>query len=102
MVQDTLAMIISEQRGVPPINCQVRLAEQVLGQLVANLRRISQAPAHTLLCLIWWWRGSEEIARHYNDLALAQDPNYQLAKLLQSALEAGLKPGWVRRNELLA
>lgn len=99
MVNDALSAIISPQRGVPPITCQTQLVQSVLRSLVAHSRTDTTAPGLTLLCLLAWWQGNGASARRHNEEALKIDENYRLANLLASVLDAGLSPGWVRRNK---
>lgn len=99
MVNEALAAIISPQRGVPPIACQTQLVQAVLRSLVAHVRTDLTAPGLTLLCLLAWWQGNGASARRHNEEALKVDETYRLANLLASVLDAGLSPGWVRRNK---
>ncbi|WP_019136964.1 DUF4192 domain-containing protein [Cellulomonas massiliensis] len=78
----------------PPAS--VRLHEQVLAGVVAHGRLGRQAPAWTLLSLLAWWAGDGARARVLLDRALADDPAYRLAGLVEGLLCGPLGPGWSR------
>lgn len=68
------------------------------------LRHVARAAAGTrraaaplsLLAWLAWWCGDGARAWVYLDHALAADPGYSLARLLATALEGALGPGWTR------
>ena len=93
------ARIMGSEAGIPAPEGVVRLYEETLEALVAHGRRRAQAPALSLLALLAWWRGDGARAQILLDRALQDDPEYRLAVLLDSALAAGLGPGWARRRE---
>ncbi len=53
------------------------------------------APAMTVLGLARWWHGDESGAAHAVALALADNPRYRLAELIQCAIDAHMPPGWL-------
>ncbi|ADG74954.1 conserved hypothetical protein [Cellulomonas flavigena DSM 20109] len=91
-------------RLVDPAGCVApgdgaRTAAAVLEEVLAHGRRGAQAPASTLLAAIAWWRGDGARAAVLLERALQDDPGYRLGHLLRAAVEAGLAPGWARRQE---
>ncbi|MBO3086973.1 DUF4192 domain-containing protein [Cellulomonas dongxiuzhuiae] len=76
----------------------VRAVRDALEDVVAHGRRGAQAPASTLLATVAWWQGDGARAAVLLERALDDDPEYRLARLMRSAVEAGLAPGWVRRQ----
>lgn len=91
--------IMGTSTGIAAPEGMVRLHEETLEALVAHGRRDAQAPALSLLALLAWWRGDGARAQILLDRALQDDPGYRLATLLDSALAAGLGPGWTRRPD---
>lgn len=90
------ALIMGSAEGRPPAAEATRSHETALEAVVAHGLRGRQAPALTLLGLLAWWRGDGARASILLGRALADDPGYRLAALLDSALAAGLGPGWAR------
>lgn len=91
-------------RLVDPVGCvapgdAARTAADVLEEVVAHGRRGAQAPATTLLAAIAWWRGDGARAAVLLERALRDDPDYRLGHLLRTAVDAGLAPGWARRQD---
>lgn len=99
LVNDALAKIVSPARGVAPTSCMSELAQALLEAIIASVMPSLTAPQHALMCLLAWWQGNGAVARCHNDLALKVDEHYRLANLLATVLDAGLAPGWVRRNK---
>ncbi|PFG43478.1 uncharacterized protein DUF4192 [Isoptericola jiangsuensis] len=71
-------------------------ARAVLEQTVAHVPRRRQAAPLTVLAFLAWWEGDGPRAAHRVTAALAVDPGYRLARLVESVVGAGLPPGWVR------
>ncbi|QGQ19137.1 DUF4192 family protein [Cellulomonas sp. JZ18] len=97
LLGDAMARVVDPDVGVAPPP-SARRHEVVLEQVVAHGRAGGQPPALTLLGLLAWWRGDGARASLLLDRALAGDGEYRLALLLARTLEAGLPPGWVRRE----
>lgn len=91
-----LAGIVDPEVGLPPEPGRARCARDVLEAVAGAGRRGAQAPALTLLALLAWWEGDGVVATDRLAAALAADRGYRLALLVESALEAGLAPGWAR------
>lgn len=91
-----LAGIVDPEVGLPPEPGRARCARDVLEAVAGAGRRGAQAPALTLLALLAWWDGDGVVATDRLAAALAADRGYRLALLVESALEAGLAPGWAR------
>lgn len=71
----------------------------LLGQVAAATHGSPHAvPAWTLLAILSWWMGDGAPAAVANERALALDPDYKLAQLLDNALSAGIPPAWVRKH----
>jgi hypothetical protein len=75
---------------------QVTWARGVLEEVVAHGQ--GGAAALTLLGFLSWWAGDGGQAGERVRAALEVDPGYRLALLLESALAAGVPPGWVRAH----
>ncbi|MBO9555815.1 DUF4192 domain-containing protein [Cellulomonas sp.] len=93
-----VAAILDPACAVPPPVVATRVHEDVLEHVVAHGRAGHQAPALTLLALLAWWRGDGARASVLLDRALGDDGGYRLALLLTGLLEAGIGPGWTRRE----
>ena len=93
---DALALIVDPGVGVRPPTGATRVHERVLERVVAHGERQRQAPALTLLALLAWWRGDGARAQLLLARALECDPTHRLARLIDSALDQGVPPGWVR------
>lgn len=93
------AALMGPGPGVRPPQPETRWHEQALEAVVAHGRAGAQAPALTLLALLAWWRGDGARAQILLDRALRDDAEHRLAVLLDSALAAGLGPGWTRTEE---
>lgn len=90
-----LDVLVDPARGRAP-GAEADAACAALEAVVAHGRRGDQAPATTLLATFAWWRGDGVRAAVLLDRALADDPDYRLAHLMRSAVDAGLPPGWAR------
>lgn len=94
-----LAAVVDPDAGLPPDPLRARCAREVLEAVAGAGRRGGQAPALTLLALLAWWDGDGVLATDRLAAALDADPGYRLALLVERALEAGLAPGWARRQD---
>lgn len=91
-----LRAIIDPVDGVAPEAARVAGARAVLEQVVAHSARHVQAPALTLLAVLAWWEGDGARAGILVERALAAEPGYRLADLVDQTLAAGMPPGWLR------
>jgi len=97
-ISGAIARIVDPIDGrVPPAECAT-VYRAALEAVVAHGRRRAQAPALTLLAVLAWWSADGARAAVLVERALAMDPVYRLALLVQEAIDAGLSPGWVRRE----
>ncbi|BDZ43342.1 hypothetical protein GCM10025865_26410 [Paraoerskovia sediminicola] len=94
-----MAAIVDPARGVPPDQRVVRPAVAVLTDVVAHATGTARVAPLTLLALLAWWCGDGGQANLRLEEALALDPEHRLALLLESALAAGVPPGWVRAQQ---
>jgi hypothetical protein len=94
---DAIARVVDPRVALLPDEETVGPARAVLEAVVGHVPRRRHAAPLTLLAFVAWWRGDGGLAGHRVRAALALDPGYRLAGLLNSALAAGLPPGWVRR-----
>lgn len=91
-----LRTIIDPVEGRRPDAARTQPARRVLEQLVAHSPREGHVPALTLLAVLAWWDGDGARAGLHLDRALAADPAYRLAVLVDDALRLGMPPGWAR------
>ena len=89
-----LRTIIDPVEGRRPDPALTHPARCVLEQLVAHSPRVGHVPALTLLAVLAWWDGDGARAGLHVDRALAADPGYRLAVLVDDALRLGMPPGW--------
>ncbi|MBE1877243.1 DUF4192 domain-containing protein [Myceligenerans pegani] len=93
-----MARIVDPDGAARPADERVGPAVHILEAVVAHVPRARQPAPLTLLGLIAWWGGDGAVASGRLAAALAIDADYSLARLVSTALEAGLPPGWVRRE----
>ncbi|WP_170176992.1 DUF4192 domain-containing protein [Myceligenerans xiligouense] len=93
-----MARIVDPAGATRPDDERVGAAVRVLEAVVAHVPRARQPAPLTLLGLVAWWGGDGAMASGRLDAALAIDGEYSLAGLVTTALDAGLPPGWVRRE----
>lgn len=94
---DAIARVVDPSVALRPPEETVGPARAALEAVVAHVPRRRQVAPLALLGFVAWWRGDGGLAGDRVRAALALDPGYRLAGLLNSALMAGLPPGWVRR-----
>jgi hypothetical protein len=95
-VSSTLRVLLSPEEGRPPPRSVVAPAYELLGFLTAHARPRRRAPSLTLCAVLAWWEGDVERCRGFLDKALASEPGYRLAGLLECTVLAGIDPGWKR------
>lgn len=93
-----MARIVDPEGATRPWADRVDPAVRVLEAVVSHAPRARQPAPLTLLGLVAWWGGDGAMASGRLAAALAVDEGYTLATLVSTALEAGLPPGWVRRE----
>ncbi|MCV2396474.1 DUF4192 domain-containing protein [Actinotalea sp. M2MS4P-6] len=94
-VGEALGLIVDPGRGVAPPAGRIEDAVELLRQ-VAGHRPRAAVPAISLLAMLAWWTGDGAKAAVLVQRALATEPGYRLARLLEEALTVGMPPGWVR------
>lgn len=97
-VERVLRAIVDPEHGQRPDERRTAGARAVLEQVVAHAARRRRAPALTLLAVLAWWEGDGARADVLVERALESDPGHRLALLVHDTLEAGMPPGWVRRD----
>ncbi|MDO8120395.1 DUF4192 domain-containing protein [Isoptericola sp. b490] len=93
-ISAALRELVDPNEGVAPPD-RVAAAATVLAA-VAGHRPRAAVPAVTLLAMTAWWQGDGARAGVLVERALASDPGYRLAVLLEQTLAAGMPPGWLR------
>lgn len=91
-----LRAIVDPGEGRPPAAGRSAAARALLEAVVAHCSRRALAPAATLLAVLAWWEGDGARAGVLVDRALAAEPEYRLATLIDEALAVGMPPGWLR------
>ncbi len=89
-----LRAVVDPGSGVAPPERAERAAHVL--RLVVGHRPRAAVPSLALLGLLAWWVGDGARAAVLVERALADDPGYRLAGLLDDALAAGMPPGWLR------
>lgn len=91
-----IAAIVDPELGTPPDPMLLGPGREVLEEVAVACDGTARAAAATLLALVAWWEGDGGRAGERLREAATADSGYRLAVLLQSALDAGLAPGWLR------
>ncbi len=94
-VADAMASFTTRGQGAPPSDVAVRSALDVLALLNSHARRRDRPALHTLAAAVAWWSGDFDTAAGLCAKALAVDPQYRLAVLLDLAVSRGMAPGWM-------
>ncbi|GAB2474074.1 hypothetical protein GCM10007967_31760 [Xylanimonas ulmi] len=92
---EAIAAVVDPACACLPDEEWVAAATAALEAVVAHAARRRTVAPLTLLAFIAWWTGEGSRANYRLAEALAVDPGYRLARLLDAALEAALAPGWV-------
>jgi hypothetical protein len=95
-----LERVFSAQSAVAPDQVRQQRAETVLRSIVRQGTGAWRAGPLGLLAWSAWWAGDGGRSSVLAELALDADPQHRLARLLSAALEAGLAPGWAKRDRL--
>jgi hypothetical protein len=93
-VREALSAMLLPASAMAPQTGALEALERLAAH-VAWLCPHDIAPAMTVLGLARWWHGDESGAAHAVALALADNPRYRLANLIQCAIEAHMPPGWL-------
>lgn len=88
-----LQRVVDPSCGVPPEEHTVLAAERLLRAVGSHVPGHPAVP--TLLAILAWWKGDGARAGVLLERALAQDPEYRLAALVEEALGHGMPPGWL-------
>lgn len=81
--------------GMPrPDPDRIKRAIELLGRVTADAPRSTRPPLLTMLGWLHWALGSGSTAGLHIDAALAIDPDYGLADLVDTMLSQGLLPEW--------
>jgi hypothetical protein len=81
--------------GLPrPDPKRIKRAIELLGRVTADAPRLTRPPLLTMLGWLHWALGSGSTAGLHIDAALAIDPDYGLADLVDTMLSQGLLPEW--------
>lgn len=96
-VRESLAAMVTIDDAVAPVTGTIDAVVQVAAQ-VALWCEDDVAPALTIAGVGQWWAGNERDAARFIATALDAQPDYRLARLIETALEAGMPPGWLARR----
>ncbi len=97
-ISRAIARIVDPSEGLAPPFEPTAAHRAALEAVITHGRRDAQAPALSLLALLAWWSADGARAAVLLDRALEADPRYRLALLVREAVDAGMPPGWVRRE----
>jgi hypothetical protein len=96
-VSKVLRALVDPDEGRAPDADRAARARAVLDLVVRHSPQRLQAPALTLLAVLSWWEGDGARAGVLVERALASEPGYRLAVLIEETLTAGMAPGWLRQ-----
>lgn len=96
-VSKTLAIMLDAEKGQVPPRSRAQRATSYLERCAALSHEQPRVACLTILGVLAWWAGDGARAGVRVDQALALDPNYRLAQLLEQVIQNGLAPGWARR-----
>lgn len=86
-----VAALLDPAAGVRP-DSETERGRSALERVVAH-HDPRAAPGRTLLALVAWWHGDAALAAAHLDQVCGEQ-DYRLARLLRTALDAGMPPGW--------
>jgi hypothetical protein len=93
--EDEDGMLALAGMGMPrPDPKRIKLAIELLDRVAADAPRSTRPPLLTMLGWLHWALGSGSTAGLHIDAALAIDPDYGLADLVDTMLSQGLLPEW--------
>lgn len=96
-VREALAAMVTIEDAVAPVPATVD-AVVAVARRTAWLCEADVAPALTLAGVGQWWAGNDRDAARSIAVALDAQPDYRLAHLVRTAIEAGMPPGWLARR----
>ncbi|MCI7551575.1 MAG: DUF4192 family protein [Actinomycetaceae bacterium] len=82
-----------------PDTCRVARVIKVLLS-VAPYSPAGDASIFAVIGYLCWWTGSSAMADYFTRKALARDPNYSLANLVERAVHVQLPPPWYEEEQL--
>ncbi|MCL1800521.1 MAG: DUF4192 domain-containing protein [Promicromonosporaceae bacterium] len=94
-VHELLRAIVQPGPGAPEPK-KYRQVTAVLDALSAHVGNTARVAPLTLRAFLAWWAGDGTLANHRLEAVSAIDSAYQLAVLLSTAMQAGIRPGWIR------
>jgi|GEM_PF-4793888 len=97
---DAVDRIVDPRAAEAPDECVVGRALQLLSALLATAPSASLAGPRALMALSEWWRGNGALAHRHVEEGLKISPEYGLLRLVESALDRGLPPGWRRQDQI--
>src|SRR5690606_35969191 len=97
-VDHCMALMTSAESGVRPQAATVDAVVELCQQAVALAAQPASPPWRTLAAIAAWWSGDDVTAQSEVGEALAVDPDYRLALLMQEALIRDVAPGWMRHS----
>lgn len=94
-VGEALRRLVDPSQGVPPDRERCAGAAELLALVAAHAGQGGHAPSTTLLAVLAWWAGDGARAAVLLERALATEPTYRLARLVEEAVACGMPPGWL-------
>jgi hypothetical protein len=98
-VARALGTLLSPTDGTPPDVEALRPAWRLLMLLDGHAAKAARAPIVTLAAVLKWWNDDTAAATELLAAAHASEPGYRLAGLLETTILAGIRAGWVRREQ---
>lgn len=78
---------------------RMRRATEVAIQIIDATSPEDNAPLIMMMSFIQWFLGQNDLAYQGTLLALAAQPGYQIAELMQKIIMFGVKPGWAQSEK---
>lgn len=98
IARSALDCIVDPNKGVAPERDNLMNTVKVLEEIVATSEDRYHGAPRTLLALLAWWHGNAVLARRHLEQGADSTKDYSLARLINTALDHGLAPGWQRTN----
>lgn len=80
---------------------RMRRATEVAIQIIEKTSPEDNAPLIMVMSYIQWFLGQNDLAMQGTYLALAAQPDYQIAKLMQRIIMHNVRPGWMQSEKEL-
>jgi hypothetical protein len=97
-VAQLLNSLVSPRDALTPDRQELGIYKQVLESVATVATEPGRVAPLALLAFLAWWSGDGTLANHRLKQGQDLDPKYQLAVMLASALEGGIRPGWIRAS----